>query len=93
MALIKKTYHVKFGRSLRRISLMIIGLLGMQMSFMFLDLIGLQVLDQSRLVALVELGVYGLVGILVYVGITGFLQLPQNILNLDFKRLVRRLKR
>ena len=72
---------------------MIVGLLGMQMSFMFLDLIGLQVLDQSRLVALVELGVYGLVGILVYVGITGFLQLPQNILNLDFKRLVRRLKR
>ena len=63
------------------------------MLFRSLDLIGLQVLDQSRLVALVELGVYGLVGILVYVGITGFLQLPQNILNLDFKRLVRRLKR
>jgi hypothetical protein len=71
---------------------MFIGLFMMQMSFFALRAIGLNVIDQGRLIALIELGIYGVVGVLVYLFSTSYFKLPQNILNLDLKRLIKKVR-
>jgi O-antigen/teichoic acid export membrane protein len=90
MYLIKKTYQVRYSRSIRRVVLMFIGLFAMQISFFALRAIGLVVIDQGRIVALVELAVYGVIGVLAYLLTTSYFRLPQRILNLDIKRLIKK---
>lgn len=90
MYLIKLNYKVHYSRTVRRVILMIIGLLAMQVSFFALNAVGLHVIDQGRFIALIELGIYGVVGVLVYLLVTSYFRLPQRILNLDLKKLIKR---
>lgn len=90
MALIKMNYKVHYTRTIRRVILMFIGLFAMQLSFFGLNAIGLHVIDQGRFIALIELGVYGVVGVLVYLITTSYFKLPQKILNLDLNKLVKK---
>lgn len=92
MYLIKKTYQVSYGRSIKRVSLMFIGLFAMQISFYALRAMGLNVIDQGRFIALIELSIYGVIGVLVYLFSTSYFKLPQRILNLDLKRLLKKVK-
>ncbi len=90
MWLIKLNYKVHYTRTIRRVIFMFIGLMAMQVSFFALNAIGLHVIDQGRFIALIELGVYGVVGILAYLLTTTYFRLPQRILNLDIVKLVKR---
>ena len=72
---------------------MIIGLMAMQLSFFALNAVGLHVIDQGRFIALIELGIYGVVGVIVYLITTSYFRLPQKILNLDLKKLMMRLRK
>lgn len=90
MYLIKLNYKVHYSRTVRRVILMFIGLLAMQVSFFGLNAVGLHVIDQGRFIALIELGIYGVVGVLVYLITTSYFRLPQRILNLDLKKLIKK---
>lgn len=91
--LIQRSYQVDYSKALRQIAWMFVGVLGMQLSFTLLDLVGLHVIDRGRLLALVELGLYGIVGTAVYALITYQAKLPQTILHLDIDKLKARLKK
>ena len=90
MYLIKLNYKVHYSRTVKRVILMLIGLFAMQISFFGLNAIGLHVIDQGRFIALIELGIYGVVGVLVYLLVTSYFRLPQKILNLDLKELIKK---
>lgn len=90
LALLRKQYKVGYLSILKPVSIMILGVIGMQLSFSLLELIGLNVVDQGRIIATLELAVYGLLGIAVYLFITSFASLPQTILHLDFNRIKKR---
>ena len=57
--LLRKKYAVQFSEIIKPVSLMILALIGMQISFFVLDFIGLNVIDQGRFIATIELAVYG----------------------------------
>lgn len=88
--LIKKTYQVQYSKISRQILSMLLALMGMQISFWIINFLGLKVVDQSRFIAVIELGIYGLVGIGVYAYITSLFKLPQTILHIDFNQLKER---
>lgn len=90
MYLIKLNYKVHYKRTVRRVIFMFFGLMAMQVSFFALNAIGLYVVDQGRFIALIELGVYGVVGVLAYLFTTSYFRLPQKILNLDIMKLIKR---
>ena len=90
MYLIKLNYKVHYKRTVRRVIFMFFGLMAMQLSFFALNAIGLHVIDQGRFIALIELGVYGVVGVLAYLFTTSYFRLPQKILNLDIMKLIKR---
>lgn len=90
MYLIKLNYKVHYKRTVRRVIFMFFGLMAMQLSFFALNAIGLYVVDQGRFIALIELGVYGVVGVLAYLFTTSYFRLPQKILNLDIMKLIKR---
>lgn len=90
MYLIKLNYKVHYKRTVRRVIFMFFGLMAMQVSFFVLNAIGLHVVDQGRFIALIELGVYGVVGVLAYLFTTSYFRLPQKILNLDIMKLIKR---
>ena len=90
MYLIKLNYKVHYKRTVRRVIFMFFGLMAMQVSFFVLNAIGLHVVDQGRFIALIELGVYGVVGVLAYLSTTSYFRLPQKILNLDIMKLIKR---
>ncbi len=89
--LLRKRYNVQFTEIIKPVSFMILGLMGMQISFWICEFFGLVVIDQGRIIATIELAVYGVVGITVYLAITSMIHLPQKILHLDLNRIKNRL--
>ncbi len=80
---INRRYHVDYKPTLRKLCGMGLGLLAMWLSFVLLRLLGLHVCDQPRLIATVELGIYGLSGLVLYVAVTSYFKVPERIFHLD----------
>lgn len=91
MSLLKKYYGVKYYALIKPVVIMLFGLGLMQLSFILLEQIGLSVINQNRVFATLQLGVYGFVGLSVYLSFTYFYHLPQDILHLDLSRLKKKL--
>lgn len=91
MWIIKRHYNVVYRQLFKPILWMSLGLLGMQVSFWLLNILGFGVIDQGRIRAMFELGLYGLVGVVVYAAITAAFNLPQTVLHIDFKSLKNRI--
>lgn len=89
--IIKKKYHVNFKYTTRKLVLMTMSLIPMFAVYYILRLIGLPVISLGKLGGLITLGIYGVLMILVYMATTNFLYLPQSILNIDFRHLIRKL--
>lgn len=88
LARIQSSFHVRYGRTLKRLFKMTLSCLCMQGVFSLLHLAGLQFIESSRLSALGVLAVYGVLGLGAYVYISSLLKLPQAILHLHaFSRL------
>ncbi len=79
---IKNSYDVDYSPYWDHLKKMAVGVLCMYLSFKLLWLFGIRVTDQPRLIALVELGVYGVVGVAAYVLSTSFLHVPEDIFHL-----------
>jgi len=91
--MIARFYRVNYLKSVSKVMLMGLGLLAMQISFIGLDGLGLHVLNHGRWLGLVELMVYGFVGILTYLIVTSLLRLPQSIFNFTYRDLIQKLRK
>ncbi len=91
--MIARYYRVSYTRSVSKVLLMGLGLVAMQISFMALEALGIQVINHGRLLGLLELMVYGVVGTLTYIAVTSLLHLPQTIFNFSYQDVIKKLRR
>ena len=82
------SFHVRYGRTVKRIFKMTLACFCMQGMFSLLNLIGLHFSESSRLLALGVLSIYGILGLAVYVYISSLLKLPQAILHVHWHALL-----
>ncbi len=86
-------YHVKWKFTVRKMILMLLGVLGMGVLCFLFNLIGFSALGHGRVWCLFVLGIQGLLSVGVYVVITGFLQLPQTIFKIDLSKILHMIRR
>ena len=76
-----------FRTMMKRLMVIGLGIASMQVVFMLLRLMGLNVIQPNRLLSLLYLGIYGVLGILAYIAMTGLFALPQILFNTNFEKL------
>ena len=91
--LIKKKYKVQYARVWRRLGAIAIGLIAMNGCFVLLRWVGLTVVNTSRVVGVLQLAAYGILGMLTYVITTAFFRLPQHLFHMSLPAMVRRMTR
>jgi O-antigen/teichoic acid export membrane protein len=84
---IHKHTEFSFRIMMKRLLVIGLGVASMQVVFMLLRLVGLHVVQPSRLVSLFYLGIYGVLGICAYIGMTGLFSLPQILFNMNLAKL------
>lgn len=93
LSIIHKQTQFNFKLLLRRLMVVLMGIAAMQIVFMILRLLQLQVITPSRWLALFNLGIYGLLGAIAYLLMTGLFSLPQTLFHIDFNQLKARFLR
>ena len=92
LAKISNKYHVSYSLTLLRMFKMLLCCLCMNGAFVLLRWAGFNVVENNRLLALIQLGVYGVIGAGVYFYTTTLMKLPQAIFHISSMReLIRRL--
>ncbi len=76
-----------FRTLMKRLMVIGLGIASMQIVFMLLRLMKLNVVQPSRLVSLFLLSIYGILGIAAYIGMTGLFSLPQILFNTNLAKL------
>jgi len=76
-----------FRTLMKRLLVILLGIAAMQTVFMLLRLMGLNVVQPSRLLSLFYLGIYGVLGVAAYIGMTGLFSLPQILFNTNLEKL------
>ncbi|MGB7595242.1 MAG: polysaccharide biosynthesis C-terminal domain-containing protein [Erysipelotrichaceae bacterium] len=76
-----------FRTLMKRLMVILLGVAAMQIVFMLLRLVGLDVVQPNRLLSLFYLGIYGVLGVAAYIGMTGMFSLPQILFNTNFDKL------
>jgi len=84
---IHKSSNFGFRMMIKRLLVILMGIGSMQIVFMLLRLFGLEVVQPNRLVSLFNLGIYGLLGLIAYLGMTGMFSLPQILFSFDLTKL------
>lgn len=80
---ISNRYKVNYSKTLVRFLKMFVGCIAMNGGFVLLNKLGLNPVLNSRIISLIILAVYGIVGIIIYYYTTSMMKLPQNILGLN----------
>lgn len=88
--LINRVHKMPYFKIFKDIIIMILAVAGMQIGFMILNLIGLRVLDLNRILATFSLGLYGVLGTMIYYFITAAFGLPQRILHFNLFHWMKR---
>lgn len=90
---LSENFKVHWVYTIRKILFIILGLLGMcVVSFLFSS-IGFNQAEVGKMMALVQLGISGIVAVSVYVGITAFFQVPQTLFHFNFSMIMKKFKR
>lgn len=90
---ISNRYKVNYTMTVVRLLKMCVALIAMNGSFAILRLLGLEVVGDSRITGLFILGIYGVIGCLVYYYASSMLNLPQKILGITLKDIIIKLFR
>lgn len=90
--IVQKHYKVKWIYTFRKLMFMLLGLVAIYIVLIPFNSIGWIEYSDSRIMSLFMLGIMGVVSVLVYVGVTGFFQIPQSIFNVDIKTIVSKIK-
>lgn len=91
--LIKQKYKVQYARVWRRLGVIVIGLIAMNGCFVLLRWAGLTVVNASRLIGVLQLAAYGILGMITYFITTAFFRLPQHLFHMSLPAMVRRMTR
>jgi len=87
---LKRQYDVNYYSLYKTLIQSAIGLAAMALCFKGLELIGLMVIDQNRWFALLELTIYGIVGMAVYMGITEYMHVPKRLFHISYIQLIKK---
>lgn len=90
LAKLKNKFGVTYGATAIRLLKIVLACLAMNGVFVLLKLAGFTVVETSRLMALVQLAVYGILGVLVYLYVANMLKLPQAIFRKSLKEIINR---
>lgn len=90
---ISNKYKVNYSKTFIRLFKMIIALFAMNGGFAILRMLGLNIIDGGRIIGLLKLMVYGVVGMIIYLYTTSVLKLPKAIFGKSitsvFKKVVK----
>ncbi|NLC55190.1 MAG: oligosaccharide flippase family protein [Erysipelothrix sp.] len=87
---VKVRFEISYKFTRRKILFMIVGLVAMTLVYYTLSILGLQVISLGRIKGLFTLAIYGGLMLVVYGIVTNILYLPQSILNVDFKEIIKK---
>lgn len=90
---ISKSFKLKYERIIKHCIVIVIGLVSMYGSFVCLRWLNIGLLCTSKMVTFFELAIHGIVGMIVYLLVTGFFNLPQKLFKVDLKSLMSKLMR
>ncbi|MCF0109477.1 MAG: polysaccharide biosynthesis protein [Erysipelotrichaceae bacterium] len=93
LTLLSNKFDIDYTRCAVRFAKMCVCLIAMNGSFALLRLVGLDACGGSRFMGVIILGIYGIVGMGVYYYTSSVFKLPQNILGLDLKGIIRKVVR
>ena len=93
LSYIKRKFNISFKGFFRNLIVIAIGLISMNGAFVVLRWIGLDGIGSSKIMAIVQLGIFGITGVFVYFMTTAFFQLPQRIFKMSLNKIARKLKR
>ena len=93
LSYIKRKFNISFKGFFRNLIVIAIGLISMNGAFVALRWIGLDGIGSSKIMAIVQLGIFGITGVFVYFMTTAFFQLPQRIFKMSLNKIARKLKR
>ena len=93
LSYIKNKFHISFKGFYRNLIVISIGLVSMNGMFVVLRWIGVDGLASSKLMNIAELGILGILGVIVYFLTTAFFQLPQRIFKMSLSKMMSKLKR
>lgn len=85
---ISKYIQIPYQRILKITSKIFLCLVATQITFTLLQFLGLHVVDQSRIIGLLELAVVGIAGAIIYFGVSFYLGIPQAILHKSNKEII-----
>ena len=80
---LSKIYHVSYRNNLRRVIFIVISLIAINGLFFLFSLIGFKISAANQFVALLEIIIYGITALLVYLAVSSLFLLPQRILHLS----------
>ena len=86
-------YKINWKYTLHKLLIIILAMLGMMLVANALSALGLKGYDDSRFMSMIELGINGMISVLVYFAITYIFAIPQTILNLDLGKIWKRIRR
>ena len=72
-------YGVTYTNTLGKFLKMLFACFAMNVLFFGLKMIGFTITESSRLIALLQLGVYGILGIILYLYLTSLMKIPESI--------------
>ena len=93
LSYIKRKFNISFKGFYRNLFVIAIGLISMNGAFVVLRWIGLDGIGSSKVMAILQLGIFGITGVFVYFMTTAFFQLPQRIFKMSMGKIARKLKR
>lgn len=87
---LSKQFGLVWSYTLRKLLVILLGIAALYGSSLVLSAIGLVGYGSGRLLGILQLGANGCLSLIVYFFVTYFFGLPQNLLHLDFHKLLHR---
>lgn len=86
-----KKFKMNWKLSIRKVLVMLLSCIGMGLVVLILNFIFGDVVEKGRIMTFIYLAVQGISVMAFYLGVTSMFQLPQRLLGLDLKKIMRKL--
>lgn len=86
-----KKFKMNWKLSIRKVLVMLLSCIGMGLVVLILNFIFGDVVEKGRIMTFIYLAIQGISVMAFYLGVTSMFQLPQRLLGLDLKKIMRKL--
>ncbi|MEF9919779.1 MAG: oligosaccharide flippase family protein [Erysipelotrichaceae bacterium] len=90
---LSKVYHIRWATTMHRIICMVLSLIGIVIVSLGCNMIGINGYGHGMFINTLQLAISGGLGVLAYLAISYFFQLPQMIFHIDLTKLLKRGKK